>query len=202
MLVDRPGSEADIVTREHDHVEPGEPSKWVVQFGSLVPRGGTVLDVACGAGRHTRFFLRREHRVVAVDRDVARLADLLGHPELEVLEADLEDGRPFPLTGRLFDGVVVTNYLHRPLLPDLVGAVAPRGVLIYETYAKGHERFGPPTNPAFLLEPGELLAAVRGHLDVIAYEETIVKEPRPAVLQRICAMRTTDVAEASEAGES
>jgi SAM-dependent methyltransferase len=151
-----------------------------------------VLDVACGSGRHTRFFIRRGHPVVAVDRDVAGLADLLGHRGLEVLEADLEDGRPFPLSGRHFQGVVVTNYLHRPLLGDLVTAVGPGGVLIYETYARGHERFGSPTNPDFLLDPGELLETVRGRLEVIAYENATVTEPRPALVQRICARRTAD----------
>jgi SAM-dependent methyltransferase len=154
-----------------------------------------VLDVACGSGRHTRFFLRRGHPVVAVDRDVAGLADLPGHQGLEVLEADLEDGRPFPLSDRHFEGVVVTNYLYRPLLSDLVTAVGPGGVLIYETYARGHERFGSPTNSAFLLEPGELLEAVRGRLEVIAYENVTVTEPRPALVQRICAGRTPGVTE-------
>jgi hypothetical protein len=131
--------------------------------------------------------------VVAVDRDVSRITDLTGDPRLEVMRVDLEGGDALTFVGRRFEGVVVTNYLHRPLLPDLVGAVAPKGVLIYETYAKGHERFGPPTNPDFLLEPGELLEAVRGHLDVIAYEETMVREPRTAVVQRICAVNARSV---------
>jgi SAM-dependent methyltransferase len=145
--------------------------------------------VACGRGRHTRFFLDRGHPVVAVDKDLSGVMDLAADPRLELIEADLERDDAFPLSGRRFDAVIITNYLHRPLLPDLVGAVAPGGVLIYETYAKGHERFGPPTNPAFILEPGELREAVRGRLDVIAYEEAMVKEPRPAVVQRICALR-------------
>jgi hypothetical protein len=132
--------------------------------------------------------------VLAVDKDTSGLSHLMGHPGLEIMEADLEDGRPFPLAGRLFEGVVVTNYLYRPLLPDLVVAVAPGGALIYETYAKGHERFGPPTNPDFLLEPGELLEAVRGRLDVIAYEQASLREPRPAVVQRICAVNATEEA--------
>jgi hypothetical protein len=128
-----------------------------------------------------------------VDMDVSRIADLTGNPRLEVMQVDLERDDVFPFVGRRFEGVVVTNYLHRPLLADLVRAVASNGVLIYETYAKGHEVFGPPTNPDFLLEPGELLEAVRGHLDVIAYEEVVVKEPRPSAVQRICAVNKSGV---------
>lgn len=130
--------------------------------------------------------------MTAIDRDVSGITDLAGNPRLEIIEVDLEQDDEFRLAGRRFEGVVVTNYLYRPLLAELVDAVAPNGVLIYETYARGHERFGPPTNPNFLLEPGELLEAVRGRLDVIAYEDTIVKEPRPAVVQRICAINRTD----------
>ncbi len=135
---------------------------------------------------------------MAVDRDVSRLAHLVGHPVLEIVEVDLEDGRPFPFAGRTFDGIVVTNYLFRPILADLVAAVAPGGILIYETFARGHERLGHPTNPDFLLEPGELLQAVRGRLEVIAYEDVTVHEPSPALLQRICARRTRDEREERE----
>lgn len=186
------GGEGPIATREH--AEPGDPSPWVVRFAELIPPGGTVLDVASGGGRHTRFFLERGYRVVAVDRDVSRIADLVGNPQLDVVPVDLEKDEPFPFYDRRFEGVVVTNYLYRPLLTDLVGTVGPGGVLIYETYARGHERFGPPSNQDFLLETGELLEAVRGRLDVIAYEDAMVKEPRPAVVQRICAINRRDVA--------
>jgi SAM-dependent methyltransferase len=161
-----------------------------VRFAPLVPPGGAVLDVASGEGRHTRFFLERGHPVVAVDIDVSGIADLGEAPGLEVVQADLEDGSPFPLAGRRFEGVVVTSYLYRPLFPELVGAVAPGGVLIYQTFARGHERFGQPKNPDFLLIPGELLEAVRGQLRVVAYEDIVREEPRPAALQRICAVRT------------
>jgi hypothetical protein len=124
-----------------------------------------------------------------VDRDLSGVADLAGRSGAETLEADLEDGRAFPLAGRGFAGVVVTNYLHRPILPDLVAAVAPGGALIYETFAQGNEAFGKPTNPSFLLDRGELLDAVRGRLRVLAYEDLEVTDPRPAVVQRICAVR-------------
>ena len=166
----------------------GDPSAWVARFAGCVPAGGTVLDLACGGGRHTALFLDRGHPVVALDRDVSGLADL-DRAGLEAVEADLEDGGPFPLAGRRFAGVVATNYLYRPILPDLVAAVAPGGVLIYETFARGNERFGKPSNPDFLLAPGELLEAVRGHLRVRAYEDLVVREPRPAAVQRICAER-------------
>ena len=154
-----------------------------------LPAGGATLDLACGKGRHTRLLLELGHPVLAVDRDLAGLADLKGAPGLELRELDLEDGRPFPFAARRFAGVVVTNYLHRPILPALVQAVAPGGLLIYETFARGNERFGKPANPDHLLEPGELLEAVRGALRVLAYEDLIVERPWPAAVQRIAARR-------------
>ncbi len=146
-----------------------------------------MLDVACGAGRHARLFLERGHPVLAVDVDVRGMADVAGHPGLELVERDLEDGGAPPWSGRSFAGVVVTNYLHRPVLPALVAAVSPEGTLIYQTFARGNERLGRPRSSRFLLEPGELLDAVRGQLRVVAYEELEVAEPRPSVVQRICA---------------
>ena len=147
-----------------------------------------MLDVACGPGRHTRLFLERGHRVVAIDRDLSGIADLAEHPRLERVEADLEEGGPFPLSGRSFAAVVVANYLHRPLLPSLVDAVDATGVFVYETFSVGNERFGRPRNPDFLLRPGELLDAVRGRLRVIAYEDVVVDRPSPAAIQRVCAV--------------
>ena len=164
-------------------------SPWVERFASLVPEGAVVLDVACGQGRHTRFFLDRGHPVVAVDRDLTGIDDVQDDSRVEARELDLETGEPFPLRGRTFGGVVVTNYLHRPILAGLVSTVARGGVLIYETFARGNERLGHPVRPEFLLEPGELLEAVRGILRVVAYEDTIVDTPRPAAVQRIAAVR-------------
>jgi SAM-dependent methyltransferase len=149
-----------------------------------------VLDVACGAGRHTRFFLERGHSVTAVDRDASGVADLVGDGRAEIVECDLETGAPFPFRGRTFDGVVVTNYLYRPILADLVAGVAGGGVLLYETFVKGHERFGRPHCPDFLLEPGELLEAVRGKLRVVAYEDVVLDEP-PRAVQRVAAVHET-----------
>ena len=163
-------------------------SDWVVRWSELVAKSGTVLDVACGSGRHAIFFARRGHVVKAVDRDAAAIAALAPQSGITAIQADIEAG-PWPFPGESFDAIVVTNYLHRPLLPVLVGALAPGGVLIYETFAQGNEHFGRPSNPAFLLLPGELLDAVRGRLRVIAYEDLQIDEPKPAMVQRICARR-------------
>ena len=163
-------------------------SPWVCGIAGAVSAGGTVLDVAAGRGRHTEYFLARGHPVVAVDRDTSVLVRLASLGTLEIVTADLEAG-PWPFGARRFAGVVVTNYLHRPLFPSIVGAVATEGVLIYETFAVGHERFGKPSNPNFLLRPGELKDAVRGQLKIIAYQEVEVDVPRPALVQRIAAMR-------------
>jgi len=153
----------------------------VLRWAPLIERG-TVLDVACGAGRHARVFLARKLKVVAVDREAQSI------PGVRFIRADLEDGTPWPLEGERFDGVVVTNYLHRPLFPTLLDALAPGGVLIYETFMAGNERFGRPSNPSFLLRPGELLKAFGG-LAVKAFEEVEVRDPKPAMIQRLCAVR-------------
>jgi SAM-dependent methyltransferase len=161
----------------------------------MVPEGAPVLDLACGGGRHTRLFAEAGHPVTAVDIDLGNLGDLAGHPGVEPIQADLEGGASFPLSGRTFGGVVVTNYLHRPLLEDLVAAVAPGGVLIYETFAEGNETLGGRvTNPDFLLHHGELLDLVRGRLRVVAYEDVLLGEPKLAAVQRICAVRDSPAA--------
>ena len=162
------------------------PSAWVARWADRIPAGGRVLDLACGSGRHARYFAARGHPVEAVDRDPATLARLDDVPGVSTRCADLEGG-PWPYEGDRFAGIVVANYLHRPLFPHLLAALAPGGVLIYETFAAGNERYGRPSNPAFLLNPGELLDLVRGRLKVIAYEELDISEPRPAVVQHICA---------------
>ncbi|HEV8627221.1 MAG TPA: class I SAM-dependent methyltransferase [Acidimicrobiia bacterium] len=166
-------------------------SRWIQRFAGFVPAGGRVLDVACGGGRHTRFFLERGHPVTVVDRDTSGVKDLQDNPGVEILEYDLEAG-PWPFVGRAFQGVVVTNYLWRPILPDIVAAVAPGGALLYDTFARGQEQFGRPHNPDFLLTPGELVDAVRGALRVAAYEDLIVEEPEPRAVQRIAARRMTE----------
>jgi SAM-dependent methyltransferase len=163
------------------------PSPWVQRWLGLVRPGGAVLDVACGAGRHARLAARLGFEVDAVDRDPSLFPD--PPPRVKLVGADIEDG-PWPYSGRMFDAILVTNYLHRPLLATLTGSLEPGGVLVYETFARGNERFGKPSNPAFLLAPGELLAAAAaGGLRVVAYEDLVVEEPRPAAVQRLCARR-------------
>lgn len=151
--------------------------------------GGKVLDLAAGGGRHARYFKGLGYQATALDRDVCRLQDL-ANQGAEVIAADLEDGSPWPLGRREFDGIVVANYLHRPLFPHLASALATGGVLIYETFGIGNERFGRPSNPNFLLRPGELLefAAVHG-LQVLAYACGEVAEPKRAITQRMAAQR-------------
>ena len=166
-----------------------EPSAWVRRFAPLFAPAGAVLDLACGSGRHARFLAGLGHPVEAVDRDAETLATLAGVPGVSVREADLEGG-PWPYFGRSFAAIVVTNYLHRPLLPNLLAALdAQHGVLIYETFMVGNERLGKPANPAFLLRPGELLDLLRPRLSVVAFEQGEVEWPKPAVVQRICAVR-------------
>jgi len=166
-------------------------SAWVQSHAGLLPAGGKVLDLAAGSGRHARYFNGLGYRVTALDRDISALRDLAAQG-VEVLAADLEDGSPWPLGERQFDGIVVTNYLHRPLFPYLAAALAPNGVLIYETFGLGNERFGKPSNPNFLLRPGELLHFAAEHgLQVLAYECGEVTEPKPAIIQRIVARRLT-----------
>lgn len=163
------------------------PSPWVTRWAAELPAGASVLDVACGGGRHVRWLAARGLRVTGIDRDAAALSGLAGIADTIV--ADIEGG-PWPLpAGAVFDAVVVTNYLHRPLWPHLLAAVAPGGRLIYETFAAGNETVGKPSNPAFLLAPGELLDAVRGQLRVVGYEDGFLASPRDAYVQRVCAVR-------------
>ncbi len=161
-------------------------SPWVVRWASSIRPGGVVLDVATGSGRHAKWLARMGFEIHAVDRDLSGFGDAPSNVSL--LQADIESG-PWPYEGLSFDAVVVTNYLHRPLLPRLVSCLAPGALFIYETFAQGNERFGKPSNPAFLLAPGELLEAVRARLRVLGYEDFVAGEPRPAAIQRIAARR-------------
>jgi SAM-dependent methyltransferase len=158
-----------------------EASPWVARWAPLVTHG-VVLDVACGGGRHSRLFLERGLDVVAVDREPQDI------PGARFVQADLENGNPWPLAGEQFEGIVVTNYLNRPLFETLRASLKEGGVLIYETFMLGNERFGRPSNPEFLLRPGELLQAFAG-LVVKDFEEGEVARPKPAMIQRLCAVR-------------
>ena len=172
----------------HDPHDNTGASDWVRRFAGLAPEGD-ILDVACGTGRHSRLFLDRGRHVTGIDRYNAGVIDLLGRPDFELIEADLESGGDWPAGNRKFAAVIVTNYLYRPLFPALINALADNGCLIYETFAQGNERHGRPSNPDFLLAPGELLSETSGTLSVVAYEHGLVNNPRPAVMQRICALR-------------
>ena len=162
-------------------------SAWIAGFAPLVAPQARVLDLAAGYGRHARLFASRGASVLAVDRDPAALATLAGVDGVETRIADLEKGA-WPLGDARFDAVVVANYLHRPLFPHLLAALADDGVLLYETFAEGNERFGRPSNPDFLLRAGELLEVVRGRLTVVAFEQGEVGGPRSAVVQRLAAV--------------
>ncbi|HJW26123.1 MAG TPA: class I SAM-dependent methyltransferase [Rhodocyclaceae bacterium] len=163
------------------------PSPWVGRFARHIPAGGEVLDLACGSGRHARLLAAAGHPVLAVDRGAAALASLAAVPGVTPLAADLE-GADWPLAGRRFAGIVVTNYLWRPRLANVLELLAPGGVLIYETFMVGNERYGKPSNPDFLLRSQELLDLARSAgLTVLAYEEGYVDQPKPALRQAICA---------------
>jgi SAM-dependent methyltransferase len=171
-----------------------QPSAWVQRFASLIRSGGTVLDVACGSGRHARLLARMGYRVEAVDRASQALADLEGSPGITTRLADLE-GEPWPYAAASFDGVIVTNYLHRPRFDPVLDTLKPRGVLIYETFMVGNELLGKPANPDFLLRPDELLERVRPRLMVVAFEQGRVEHPTPAFVQRICAALVSEAHE-------
>lgn len=168
------------------------PSPWVQRWSALLPAGARVLDVACGAGRHLRWLAALGHHVTGVDRDAAALDALRAAlPAAELVVADIESG-PWPLAGRHFDALVVTNYLWRPLLPTLLDSVAAGGLLVYETFAAGNASVGKPSNPDFLLRPGELLDAVRSAPQpgwrVLGYEDGFLEAP-PRFVQRVAALR-------------
>lgn len=163
------------------------PSPWVERFAPLA-RGGEALDLACGTGRHTRLLAARGHAVLAVDRKTEALAAAAG-ANVTTMEYDLEaDHSPWPFDAGRFSVIVVTNYLHRPLFAHLARSLRPDGILIYETFAQGNQVYGKPSNPAFLLAPGELLGLAQdGGLQVLAYEDGHVERPHPAQVQRLCA---------------
>ncbi len=191
-------SRHDPTTAGDNHHSP-EPSPWVERFAPLIADAGGggkawALDIACGDGRHTRLLADLGINVMAIDRDVAGLDDLGACGGVEIVEADLEtpqDGAyGLPTHGRGFDGIVITNYLFRPLFPAIFAALKPGGILIYETFAAGNEKIRRPRNPDHLLARGELLKRVADGFHVIAFEEGMVAGPSPAVIQRICAAKT------------
>ena len=164
------------------------PSDWVRRFMALIAGGGRVLDLAAGGGRHVRLLRDAGFRVTAADRDITGLAGFADDLGCEIREVDLESGQAWSL-GDNWDGIVVTNYLHRPLFPALAASLAEDGVLIYETFMRGQEAFGKPSNPDFLLEPGELLGPFMPGLTVVAFEQGLVEAPRRGMVQRLAAVR-------------
>lgn len=160
------------------------PSDWVRKYVPAIAPAGRVLDVACGVGRHANWLAQLGFRVFAVDH--LRSAELSAGIDFTL--ADIETG-PWPYVGEQFDAVIVTNYLHRPLFSAILDTVAPDGMLIYETFAAGNEKYGRPSRPEFLLQPGELLEVVRGKMTVVGYEHGYFGHPKPSVVQRLAARR-------------
>ena len=170
------------------HNELIDASAWVKRFASAIPQEGLVLDLACGSGRHSLYLAHLGYSVLAVDRDTTSL-ESLKLPLIQTETLDLE-GELWPLANHQFAGIVVTNYLYRPYLDLLPDMLVDGGILIYETFALGNSEFGKPSNPNFLLNPGELLALAQSHaLQVLAYEDIYVDHPKPAMIQRICAVK-------------
>ncbi len=166
------------------------PSDWVLRWSHLAHPGAKVLVLASGHGRHARYFAARGYEVTACDVDPVALKGLAGVPGVTTLRADLEDGSPWPFESGHFDAVIVCNYLHRPLFPAIAGALAPEGVLVYETFMTGNERYGKPSNPRFLLRRDELLTAFGERLVVAGFEQGLVDREKPALIQRLCALRS------------
>ena len=173
----------------NEHAAMIAPSPWVVRHLPRLAPGGRVLDLACGSGRHARLLAAQGYKVVAVDRDFEAISGLQGVAGITALQLDLEGG-DWPLAGERFAGIVVTNYLWRPSLADVCALLASGGVLIYETFMLGNEAYGKPSNPEFLLRPGELRAvASAAGLREIAFEEGYTDRPKPALRQAVCAVR-------------
>jgi len=162
------------------------PSPWISRFSSILEKKTEILDLACGAGRHGRLFLDQGHSVFFVDKNLEGVEDLSSHPQATLQQTDLEDGKDWPFDDGQFGAIVVVNYLYRPHLKDMIKSLKPGGVLLYETFALGNEKFGRPRNPDFLLKPGELIELVQGQLQVVAFEHGLEGEK---VVQHICAVK-------------
>jgi SAM-dependent methyltransferase len=164
------------------------PSPWVVTHADKIKVGGRILDLACGSGRNARWLAAKGWQVEAVDRDRAALDTMRGIAHIQTTCADLENGS-WPYKDQRFDGIVVCRYLHRPLLDRLAEHLHSQGILIYETFMVGHEQFGRPSNPDFLLRPDELLDCYRDKLTILAFEQGRFDAPNPSMQQRLCAQR-------------
>ena len=166
-----------------------KPSNWVEKYLEIIPKGGTVLDLACGSGRHTRLLLNTGRSVTALDRDVSKLEDLSNNNHLKIFKFDLEGNVPWPFNAESFDGIIVVNYLYRPLFPMIIDALAVNGVLIYQTFAIGNEKYGRPNNPDYLLKNNELLNEFGEQLQVVKFDHGYIRRPSPAIMQSICCIK-------------
>ncbi|MEC9101833.1 MAG: class I SAM-dependent methyltransferase [Pseudomonadota bacterium] len=164
-------------------------SAWVRRFYGQIPKNGLILDLAGGSGRHTRFLTQQGFKLLLLDNDIAKAKDLQDVENIVLMEYDLEDGSTLPFPKSSFQGVVVTNYLYRPIFPQLLDLLDDGGILIYETFAVGNEKYGRPTNPDYLLKSGELISLVSSQMRIIAYEEGLVRRPAKAYVQRITAAK-------------
>ena len=168
---------------------PTPPSEWVKKHIKIIRKNGIVLDLACGAGRHTRLLLETGRRVFALDCDINKLIDLRDNDSVTIIKHDLETANSWPFSPQTFDGIVVTNYLHRPLYSYIIDSLAVNGVLIYQTFAVGNEKYGRPQNPDFLLKENELLEVFGKRLEVVHYSHGYIHNPSPAVMQNICCVK-------------
>jgi SAM-dependent methyltransferase len=167
------------------------PSPWIVKYAPLIRKEGRVLDLACGNGRHAIWLAKQGYQVDAIDRDAKVVSNQMGMVNINVFIIDLE-ASDWPHSDQRYDGIIVSRYLYRPLLPTLAAILKPGEVLIYETFMVGNEHYGKPSNPDFLLLPNELPEIYSPLLNIIAFEQGEEKTPRPAVMQRICARLTYD----------
>ena len=179
----------DSKKRPHSSLKP---SPWVTRFIPLIPHGGEILDLACGSGRHTRYLLDSGHKVTALDKDVSKVIMLTSNSNFSLFQWDLETIDPWPFPDKSFSGIVVTNYLYRPLFQNLINALDDNGILIYETFSIGNEHYGHPKNPDFLLNNEELFELCKNELTVVAFEQGIVlRQTAPKVIQRVCAQKNS-----------
>lgn len=167
----------------------GTPSQWVVEYTALIRKGGKVLDLACGSGRHATWLASQGYQVDAIDRDAQALVGMQGMPNINLSITDIETGN-WPSIDQRYDGIVVSRYLFRPLFSTLAHILNSDGVLIYETFMLGNESYGRPSNPDYLLLPDELKSVYAPLLKIHAFEQGKVEDPVPAVTQRICAINS------------
>ena len=176
------------------HHDLSAPSDWIVRFAPLIKPQAKILDIATGSGRHALWLADQGYQITAIDRDLSGLkayldADQQRTTNIELIEADLETDTVWPLGKRQFDAIIITNYLHRPLFPAIRNVMTSSGVLLYETFALGNEAYGRPSNPDFLLKPGELIKTVRANFDILGFEHGLRRIPSPAIIQRVAAVK-------------